>query len=115
MRIVPRDIVQEESVICNVWPSHCKKKSKDYQSENHDNLGESDKSQESGGQHNNLGDSRSNQEGWNVYVVIQFYLWFKFYFPLFWGMVMYGNEFKQREIKFKQRIKLNHNIYINHL
>ena len=96
-------------------PHIVKKKSKDYQSENHDNLGESDKSQESGGQHNNLGDSRSNQEGWNVYVVIQFYLWFKFYFPLFWGMVMYGNEFKQREIKFKQRIKLNHNIYINHL
>ena len=29
-----------------------------------------------------------------VYVVVQFYPWFKFYFPLFWGMVMYNNEFK---------------------
>ena len=28
-----------------------------------------------------------------VYVVVQFYPWFKFYFPLFWGMVMYDNEF----------------------
>ena len=31
------------------------------------------------------------------YVVVQFYLWFKFYFLLFLGMVMYGND----EIKFK--------------
>ena len=29
-----------------------------------------------------------------VYVVVQFYPWFKFYLPLFWGMVMYDNEFK---------------------
>ena len=29
-----------------------------------------------------------------MYVVVQFYLWFKFDFPLFWGMVMYDNEFK---------------------
>ena len=28
------------------------------------------------------------------YVVVQFYPWFKFDFPLFWGMVMYDNEFK---------------------
>ena len=28
-----------------------------------------------------------------VYVVIQFYPWLKFYFPLFWGIVMHGNEF----------------------
>ena len=28
-----------------------------------------------------------------VYVVIQFQSWFKSYFPLFWGIVMYGNEF----------------------
>ena len=32
------------------------------------------------------------------------------YFPLFLGMVMYENEFKTREIKFKPRIKLSHNI-----
>ena len=39
-------------------------------------------------------------------------LWFKFYFPLFWAMVMYDNEFKTfREIKFEPRIKLNHSIY----
>ena len=30
----------------------------------------------------------------SVSVVVQFYPWFKFYFPLFWGMVMYDNEFK---------------------
>ena len=29
----------------------------------------------------------------HVYVVIQIYPWFKFYFPLAWGMVMRGNEF----------------------
>ena len=29
-----------------------------------------------------------------VYVVVQFYPWFNFYFPLFWGMAMYDNEFK---------------------
>ena len=28
-----------------------------------------------------------------IYVVVQFSPWFKFYFPLFWGMVMYDNEF----------------------
>ena len=31
-----------------------------------------------------------------VYVVVQFYPWFKFYFPLFWGMVIYDNEFKTK-------------------
>ena len=30
------------------------------------------------------------------YVVVQFYPWFKFYFPLFWGMVMSDNEFKTK-------------------
>ena len=49
----------------------------------------------------------------NVYVVVQFYSWFKFCFPLFLGMVMYDNEFEIKEIKFKPRIKLNHNIYID--
>ena len=33
----------------------------------------------------------------NIYVVVQFYLWFKFYFPLFLGMVMCDNEFKTKE------------------
>ena len=35
----------------------------------------------------------------SVYVVVQFYPWFKFYFPLFWGMVMYDNEFETKENK----------------
>ena len=35
----------------------------------------------------------------HVFVVVQFYPWFKCYFPLFWGMVMYDNEFKTKEIK----------------
>ena len=47
-----------------------------------------------------------------VYVVVQFYPWFKFYFPLFWGMVIYVNESETKEIKFKPRIKLNRNMYM---
>ena len=31
-----------------------------------------------------------------VYVVVQFYPWFNFYFPLFWGMVIYDNEFETK-------------------
>ena len=34
-----------------------------------------------------------------TYVVVQFYPWFKFYFPLFLGMVMYDNEFETTENK----------------
>ena len=46
------------------------------------------------------------------YVVVQFYPWLKFYFPLFWGMVLCMiMSLKQREIKFEPSIKLNHNIY----
>ena len=37
--------------------------------------------------------------GSTVYVVVQFYSSFKFYFPLFWGMVMYVNEFETKENK----------------
>ena len=32
-----------------------------------------------------------------VCVVVQFYPWFKFYFPLFWCMIMYDNEFETKE------------------
>ena len=32
-------------------------------------------------------------------VVVQFYPWLKFYFPLFLAMVMYDNEFKTKENK----------------
>ena len=34
-----------------------------------------------------------------TYVVVQFYPWFKFYFPLFLDMVMYHNEFETKENK----------------
>ena len=44
--------------------------------------------------------------------MVQFYPWFKFYFLLFLGMVICDNEFETKEMKFKKRIKLNHNIYI---
>ena len=50
-----------------------------------------------------------------VYVVVQFYPWFKFSVLLFLGMVMYDNNMimslKQKKRKFEPRIKLNHNIY----
>ena len=29
--------------------------------------------------------------------MVQFYPWFKFYFPLFWGMVIYDNELKKKK------------------
>ena len=45
-----------------------------------------------------------------IYVVVQFYPWFKFYFLSFLGMIMYDNEFGTKEIKFKPRKILNHNI-----
>ena len=32
-----------------------------------------------------------------AYVVVQFYPWFNFYFPLSLGMVMYDNEFRTKE------------------
>ena len=52
----------------------------------------------------------------NIYVVVQFYPWFKFSFVLFLGMVMYDNNMimslKQKKRTFEPRIKLNHNIYL---
>ena len=48
-----------------------------------------------------------------IYVVVH-HPWFKLYFSLFWGMVMYDNDMiislRQGKIKFKARIKLNHSI-----
>ena len=46
----------------------------------------------------------------NLYVVVQFYPWFKIYFPLFFGMVMYDNEFKTKENKIwtKDKIEPQH-------
>ena len=54
----------------------------------------------------------------DIYVVVQFYPWFKFSFLLFFlGMVMYDNNMimslKQKKRKFEPRIKLNHNIYMH--
>ena len=34
-----------------------------------------------------------------VYVVVKFYPWFKFYFLLFLGIVMYDDEFETKENK----------------
>ena len=34
-----------------------------------------------------------------VYVAVQFCPWFKLYFPLFLGMVIYGSEFETNENK----------------
>ena len=50
-----------------------------------------------------------------VYVVVQFCPWFKFYFPLFLGMVIYDNEFETKKNRIwtkENRIKLNNNMYI---
>ena len=47
-----------------------------------------------------------------VYVVVQFYPWFKFYFLLFWRMVICDNEFETKEIEIEIKDKLNHNIYM---
>ena len=52
-----------------------------------------------------------------AYVAVQFYLWFRFSFLLFLGMVMYDNNMimslKQKKRKFEPRIKLNHKTYTN--
>ena len=44
------------------------------------------------------------------YVVVQFYPWFKFHFPLFWSMVMYDNECETKEnnILTKDKIEPQH-------
>ena len=51
-----------------------------------------------------------------IYVVVQFYPWFKFYFPLFLGMVMYDDEFETKGnkiLKIKDKIEPPHaHIYI---
>ena len=49
-----------------------------------------------------------------VYVVVQFYPWFKFSFLLFQThhhvIIIHYHTQKQKESKFEPRIKLNHNI-----
>ena len=39
-------------------------------------------------------------------VVVQFYPWFKFYFLLFLGMLMYDNELKTKENKIETKDKI---------
>ena len=50
-----------------------------------------------------------------VYVVVQFYPWFKFSFLLFQThyhvIIIHFHTQKQKKRKFEPRIKLNHNIY----
>ena len=45
-----------------------------------------------------------------IYVVVPFYPWFKFYFPLFLGMVMYDKEFETKGYKIwtKDKIEPQH-------
>ena len=45
-----------------------------------------------------------------IYVVVQIYSWFKFYFSLFLSIVMDDNESETMENR-KGRRKLNHNTY----
>ena len=53
-----------------------------------------------------------------MYIVVQFYPWFNCYFPLFFFMLIYDNEYEtnkqtnKRKIKIEPRMKLNYNIYI---
>ena len=51
----------------------------------------------------------------SVYVVVQFYPWFKFFFLLFQPhyhvIIIHYHTQKQKKRKFEPRIKLNHNIY----
>ena len=48
-----------------------------------------------------------------MYVVVQFYPWFKFYFLLLWGIVMYDCEFetKENKISTKDNIEPQHTCY----
>ena len=47
-----------------------------------------------------------------VYVVVQFYPWFKFCFPLFQTHYLTLPYPNTKGIKFKPRMQLNHNIYV---
>ena len=49
---------------------------------------------------------------YGVFVVVQFYPWFKFYFFCFKLIVIHYNTQKQKKTKSEPRMKLNHNIYL---
>ena len=46
--------------------------------------------------------------GMCVYVVVRFYPLVKFFFPLFWGMVMHDNQLKTKANKNYSKDKTNH-------
>ena len=52
-----------------------------------------------------------------MYFLVQFCLWFKLYFRLFLGMVMYDNEFKTKgnKISTKDKTEPQHVLLILHL
>ena len=50
-----------------------------------------------------------------VYVVVQFYPLFKFFFPLFWGMVMHSNQLKTKANKIYTKGKTDYFLYISTL
>ena len=39
--------------------------------------------------------------------MVQFYPWFKFYFSLLLGIIIYDNEYETKENKFKPRMKIH--------
>ena len=55
----------------------------------------------------------------SIYVVVQFYPWFKFSFLLFQThyhvIIIHYHTQKQKKRKFEPRVKLNHNIYTKEL
>ena len=48
---------------------------------------------------------KENTWMYTLYDVVQYYPWFKFYFPLFWDVVMYNNGLETKENKIKTRDK----------
>ena len=53
----------------------------------------------------------------NMYVVVQFYSWFNFYFPLILNMILYDHEYKPKESKswflFNSQFHYIKNAYLN--
>jgi len=50
---------------------------------------------------------------YGVYVAVQLYPWFNFYFPLFFFILTYDKEYETKENKKNEpRIKLNYNIQL---
>ena len=56
--------------------------------------------------------TETHQKTGIIYVVVQFYPWFNFYFLLFQTHYQTLPYPPKKKLKIKPRIKLNHNIYI---